>query len=359
MNRQIVDEAAEWFVEINTGATDPDTRRRFDQWLRASPTHLEAYLRMLPFWENAEGVSSPDGLSAEQLISRARSGSNIHSLIVSPASAPDALPAPVRRRMRWRLSAMAALVCTAALIAGLGYITDFPTYTTQVGEQRSLELPDGSIVELNALSKIHVHFSAGQRTVELLQGQALFRVSKDPVRPFVVDSLGARIRAVGTQFDVDQRSSGTTVTVLEGKVAVWPGDETRGFSPPTSSTLRSATTISAVPGELLLGVGDQVTVRANQALHPAKADLATVTAWRQRQLVFNKAHLRDVAEEFNRYNTRSLRIVDQHLQELVVSGVFSSTDVEPLVRFLRAQPGVRVVESPLEIRVTAQSAASR
>ena len=65
--------------------------------------------------------------------------------------------------------------------------------------------------------------------VELVEGQALFRVAKDHARPFVVQTAGIRVRAVGTQFDVYRKASGTQVTVVEGRVAVFaPG-------PPVSS----------------------------------------------------------------------------------------------------------------------------
>ena len=53
-----------------------------------------------------------------------------------------------------------------------------------------------------------------------MTGQALFTVAKDPRRPFVVSADHTRVRAVGTQFDVQKRTSGTTVTVLEGRVAI-------------------------------------------------------------------------------------------------------------------------------------------
>ena len=56
--------------------------------------------------------------------------------------------------------------------------------------------------------------------MELLAGQALFEVTKDASRPFVVSSQNKRIRAVGTQFDVNQRQGGTIVTVVEGTVAI-------------------------------------------------------------------------------------------------------------------------------------------
>lgn len=355
MNRQIRDEAAEWFVELNTDGSDPEARRRFDEWLRASPAHLAAFLSMIGIWEDGASVALHNDLTAEELVSWARAGDNVRALTSPANTASMATGTGSRPRMARRHGAIAAGMLIALIAMGSWYLRHFPAYSTQVGEQRSLELADGSIVELNALSEIRVHFSAQQRTVDLLRGQALFRVSKDPARAFVVNSHGAHVRAVGTQFDVDQRSSGTVVTVLEGHVAVWPGEASTGPAPSSPAVPSDSTSpITAQPGELLLGIGEQVVVHARAASAPVKADLGAVTAWRQRQLVFNKASLRDVVDDFNRYNVRPLRIDDERLRDLVISGVFSSTDPSSLIRFLRAQPGIEIVGSPAELRVIAR-----
>lgn len=361
MNKQIIEEAAEWFVEFSTGDADRTTRQEFDDWLRSSPAHLEAYLSLVPIWEDGARVQTPEDLTAKGLIGWARAGGNIRPL-QAPMQAGAAAGRLPRRWTLGRLGASVAALCAAVAVLGFWYINGWPTYATQIGEQRSLELADGSIVELNARSRVRVRFSDHVRAVDLLEGQALFRVAKDPLRPFVVRSDATRVRAVGTEFDVDRRRSGTTVTVLEGRVAVWAArhaqdDAMAGAAagPGPEATTRI---LAAAPGEVLLAVGQQVTIGAQGYARPTHADVGAVTAWRQRQLVFDKASLRDVADEFNRYNARRLTI-DPELQDLVVSGVFSSTDPASLVRFLRAQLGMEVVESQREIRVIAKESPPR
>jgi len=66
-------------------------------------------------------------------------------------------------------------------------------------------------------------FFKAERNVELIDGQALFEVAKDKTRPFVVRSGATLVRAVGTQFDVYRKRSGTTVTVIEGRWRSGPG----------------------------------------------------------------------------------------------------------------------------------------
>ena len=79
------------------------------------------------------------------------------------------------------------------------------------------------------------------------------------------------------------------------------------------------------------------------------------TAWTQQRLIFNAASLTELAEEFNRYNRRALVIDDATLKDFRISGNFSSTDPTLLIRFLRDQPEIVVIETGNVIHVTRRS----
>jgi transmembrane sensor len=211
-------------------------------------------------------------------------------------------------------------------------------------------LPDGSTVDLNSRSRIEIRYSNRSRNVELLQGQALFNVTTDPARPFVVNSGNTRVRAVGTQFDVYRKRGGTVVTVVEGRVAIAPVTARPGRRHEGYETRQQAG-----PAEMVLTAGGQVLITDAAIQKPARTNVTGAIAWRQRQLVFDSASLAEVAEEFNRYNTRQLVIEDSDLQAFYISGVFSSTDPASLIRFLRERPEVQVIETASEIRVTKSS----
>jgi transmembrane sensor len=153
-----------------------------------------------------------------------------------------------------------------------------------------------------------------------------------------------QVRAVGTQFDVNRRSRSTVVTVIEGRVSV--------VAPSASAGDES-------PGEgLALSAGEQVTVnpaKSPEPWRPRAVNLAAVTAWTQRQLVFDASSLAEVVEEFNRYNTRRLVIVDPSLDQFSISGSFSSTNPASLLRFLEAQPGIVVTAADDEFRIAARN----
>lgn len=369
INTQILDEAAEWFVAVRDGEVGAVEREEFAGWLCRSPEHVRAYLELTSLWAEAAHVDAGRKVDAQALIARARAEGNVVSWEDRDARQPTSAMAALdsrssatvtsdraertaataslqkntaergasrrfSRRRRPLLFAACAVICIA-ISAGWWQLNRGTTYATGIGEQRSIRLADGSRVELNARSRIRIRFSASERFVELTEGQGLFQVAKDSNRPFVVRSDDARVRAVGTQFDVYRKASGTVVTVLEGRV------EVRASEP--SPALQIET--------LELAAGEQAVIAGDLIGRTPAANVAAATAWTQQQLVFEAATLAEVADEFNRYNLRQLVIRDARLEAFLISGVFSSADASSLLRFLQEQPGFTVQETAKEIRI--------
>lgn len=350
LNSQIYSEAAEWFVNCRSGALDDIQRRKFDAWLRQSPQHLSAYLELAAIWDEAPALDMERRWDTKTLIAEARADqSNIVPLTLpSTSSSASASSAP----MRWLA---ASIACIAIGLAALVWVYLFrePVYVAQIGEQRSIALPDGSTMVLNSRSRVRVRYSEHERALELIEGQALFRVTKDATRPFVVTSDGTRVRAVGTQFDVNKKREGTVVTVVEGRVSVLTDIpdarvEAIAVDMPKSMPRLQESGSSGI----LLAAGDQITVTDTAARQVTRPDVARAIAWTQRQLVFDRATLTEVAEEFNRYNQRQLILRDPELYEFHISGVFASTDPGALLAFLRERAGVHVEETDGAIYLT-------
>lgn len=352
-NSQILEEASTWFVELSEGHLTDKTREQFSDWLRASPEHVRAYLQISALWEDAPllGKGAED---VEALIARTRAAGNVVRV------GTDRQPSSVRSR-RFVTPLRSALAASLVLVAiGITFwLQQRGVYETAIGEQRLLTLADGSTIELNAQSRVRVHFTAAERSIDLLEGQVLFHVTHDTARPFIVHSGAASVRAVGTQFDVDRRSGETIVTVVEGRVAVLPDSLLQPMS--ANALDSSAPSISAPdfaltgPGGahgLLLTAGEQVTLTAKAASRPTRTDVAAAIAWTQRKLVFASSPLTQVADEYNRYHQKRIVIRDRRLANFLVSGVFSATDSRAFVAFLRAQPNLTVHETDTEIEIS-------
>jgi transmembrane sensor len=370
-NTQIYEEACEWFIECRAGDLDNAARAEFDRWLRKSSEHQGAYLEIAAIWNEGPTLDPANRWDLDKLIAQAaedpaniiawertRSTSHTSQSLPDRTEANEPTTAAILPGRRRPLAIAASILLATAAFATY-ILMSGGVYATALGEQRSLALSDGSTVELNSLSRIRIRYGEHDRTVDLLQGQALFHVAKDTTRPFIVDIGQTRVRAVGTQFDVYRKTDGTIVTVVEGRVAILKEGHPSGPKPEGKRGLRDSAPGTEVAdfaqqegeGAIFLTAGEQITVSpktARKTLHP---NLAGATSWTQRQLVFDSASFADVAEEFNRYNERKLVINASALDTLHISGVFSSTDPASLIRFLRDRPGLRVTETPTEIRV--------
>ena len=341
LNAQIYSEAAEWFITCRSGPLDGAERRKFDHWLRQSPQHLSAYVELAAIWDEGSGLDAERRYDTETLIAEALADrSNVTEL---PRSTNAVHSESVSSRARWMAASIAVFALGLAMVAYIYMFRD-PIYATQVGEQRSIALSDGSTMELNSRTQVRVHYSEHERGLELIEGQALFRVAKDASRPFVVTSGGMRVRAVGTQFDVNKKREGTVVTVVEGRVSVQTNVPDARVDP------LAVNVTEAMPQ--LLVAGEQITVTETEAQPVTRPDVARAIAWTQRQLVFEAATLTEVAEEFNRYNQRQLVVQDPELYDFHISGVFASTDPGALLQFLRERADVQVIEADGAIFLT-------
>jgi transmembrane sensor len=360
-NDPIMDEAADWIATLRAGDDSSAAREQFASWLCRSPEHVRAYLALAGLWSELAGVDRSRTIDVQALVRHAMSAVNVVALgdrqqleDTPPGDAHEAGRAHMRSRL-YRLAAAVLLVVGLAVGGMLWQSYRYPTYTAAVGEQRSITLSDGSIVELNSRSRVRVRFSPAQRAIDLLEGQGLFRVAHNPARPFIVRSGAVQVRAVGTQFDVYRKSTGTVVTVLEGKVEVTGTVQaSMDFSAEETGETRAGAATD-LGSALNLAAGEQVTVGPRRAAAPRAVNVEAATAWTQRQLVFDSATLREVADEFNRYNRRQLVVADPALEGVLINGVFSSTDPQPLLRFLRAQSDLLVQESADEVRIVRRS----
>jgi transmembrane sensor len=345
LHSQIREEAVEWFVAFCEEEVDPRACQEFNAWLRRSPEHVRAYLRVSAFWEDAADLQRHTKHGVEELVQRAAAAGNVvtfgHGM---EGPMPRARGGNDRSRAFGWLAGLAA-ACAGVGLAGWLVFNRTPTYSTTVGEQRTVTLPDGSTVELNARSRVSVHYTGAKREVNLTEGQALFRVAKNPSRPFIVLTAGAGIRAVGTAFDVYRKRNETVVTVVEGQVAV---SETQG----SESTPAKPSERGGGAATILVSAGQQFVATPRSFDVPQPVNTVTATAWTEGKLVFDSVVLKEVLDEFNRYLPRPLVLTDPKLLGMHISGVFSVTESQQFLEFLHQRFGTVTHETDTEVRIT-------
>jgi transmembrane sensor len=321
----ISQQAAHWWVELHNVDASAAEKREFREWVALAPECVEACLRIA---QVHAAVSRADvrwpRTSAEDLVRDALAAPEDSVVPLRPRVPRKREEEHRRPALRW-VAGLAASVLVAASLGWWFMLARPEQFQTKVGEQHSVLLADGSRVTLNTASKIEVRLRANHRSVQLLQGEALFEVAHDAQRPFDVYAGNVVVRAVGTQFDIDRRATRTAVTVVEGRVVIAAGSRT-GTLP----------VLSARDRLIVDGAG------VSSLEHDV--NLAETTAWTQHQLVFHRRPLGEVADEFNRYNVGRIQIRSPLLRGQEVTGTFRSNDVASFVAVLAGIPGAHVVD---------------
>jgi transmembrane sensor len=331
IDRLVAHQAAEWYETLRLG--NERQHAEFIRWVSESPRHLEAFLAIASEASAMRAIFASNTFDLSTLLKQVSPGTL--PLPTSPASVPLAPPPP---RMRWQLAAAACLVATVAAL-WFGLQPD-QHIETEIGEQRVVPLADGSVLNLNAQSRVEVRLSKHARDIELSHGEVLFKVAADKSRPFRVHTPHALVQAVGTQFNVYVKPDGTaTVAVVEGKVMILPTDAATGTSaalPATASPLIAGQTASvAMTGDIA---------------RKESANISDALAWQRRQLIFKRTPLEDIVAEFNRYN-KTLRLRVEHLPAgtYIFSGAFDADDPASLAELLMREPDLSIQRTDHEI----------
>lgn len=310
--------AAHWFARLQDDAATGDDWLAFEQWLAASPAHAAAYETLEGIWAELDDVSAEVTAALDT---------------PSPISLEAARAARAGRGPSRRVWLGAGAALAASLVVGVVGISNWPsaaveTYVTPAGQTRQLALADGSKVWLNASSKLEVRLGRHARRVEMADGEAVFDVTHDPSRPFLIDTGDREVRVVGTEFNVRQRGDDFALTVRRGLVEVRPAGAP-GATP------------TKVPA------GQRLTHRrgvAHAVLSSTTPDAAF--AWTQGQLVYSGAPLSEVAADLSRSLGTPVQVADAATGRIRFTGVLALDDKAAVLRRLEAFAPVRVEQGP-------------
>ncbi len=287
-------EAAAWHARLGVKPVSTETIEAFFAW-RQDPVHAEAYGRVHKAWtDTGDLVPDPEMQRVLDEAMRRRA-------------------APAFGRPRRTFIGIAAIGAGLALVvgyAGWTWLDARSGFETSVGEQRLVQLADGSSVRLDTDTRIRVRLEGTRRLIDLERGQALFDVAHDANRPFIVQAGGTQVTAVGTVFDVRRNRSDVQVTLVSGIVKVAPTGQG------AASTRMTA--------------GHQARVTTDGAL-VRPIDAGTATSWTEGRIVFRNTPLRVAVAEVNRYLTQKVELGATDKAEVPVSGVFKVGDRDAFV----------------------------
>lgn len=306
------EEAARWFVRLQSDDATGDDWLAFEAWLSASPEHQNAYDRVEQLWVEVEAADPR---------------------LLEPAPAlPPATPArrarggerrPRMSRRAFAFAGAAAAASIAVAVVGVNPWSGAATqsYVAPLGQTRQVELADGTHIRLNAGSRIDVRLERRARRVTMSDGEAVFDVAHDAARPFVIDTGPREVRVLGTEFNLRQRADAFDLAVRRGLVEVRLADDAGAVTKvPAGHRLRAANGSAGVLSE-------------------TAPDAAF--AWTTGQLIYDNAPLTVVAADLSRSLGVPVRVADAEAGRLRFSGVLTIDDKTLVIRRLEAFAGVR------------------
>ena len=227
---------------LDSADLTPDEQARLD----AARPDLDAALARHPGLAAAAGRISADAAAFDAAwAAHGEPGVPVAPKRSVGAADRAARPAPRKpSRWLWRSVALAGVAGFAAILATIGLRdAGFTTVTAETAQ--TVALPDGSTAELAAGAVLMIPDAGGRRDARqarLRSGDALFRIVRDPARPFAVETPNADVAVLGTVFTVHVEGAGTErvetdVTLLHGRVtlAVRGSDRTVELAPGQSS----------------------------------------------------------------------------------------------------------------------------
>lgn len=161
------------------------------------------------------------------------------------ASKENAVVIPIKKRnvFPWKYAAAACLLGVILISGFVWFKTNkkasaaitlveakvtagFQEQTNTGSTPKDVQLEDGSTVTIYPGSKLAFpqHFTTTKREV-YLDGEAFFKVSKNPNRPFFVYNNNIVTQVLGTSFDIRGKNGQVEVAVKTGRVAVYENKE--------------------------------------------------------------------------------------------------------------------------------------
>lgn len=301
-------QAVEWLMRLQDAPHDTPQRARLqadlDDWLAQSGDHRRAYEDMKVLWGHAEAVGARRAAGAD--------GSHAPRMLAQ------------KRKRGWATAAGLALAASLALFvlprAQLWWAADHQTGTAEL---RDVVLDDGSRITLDARTAVSVDYTATQRTVNLLSGQAFFDVTPSRERPFVVKAEEVSVRVTGTSFGVETSGAGVTVAVRSGAVTV--SERSRG----TVADLKAGQKVRVSPQ----GTPTSGTLMPDD-----------VAAWRDRRLVVYDAPIRDVVDQIARHTGTIIVFGDSRIADQTVTATIDLRHPDEALRTVVGLKYGRVME---------------
>jgi transmembrane sensor len=313
----------------------PRQAREINPWITNNPEYQEEFLGTLHMLSDMEGLSNDADVQAWK-----------HD---------DVKPSFSQFTVDHWQGISTALSLIVMVVLGLGYAGSelhsvkpeglVMRFTTVVGEQRTVDLDDGSTITLNTGTQLLVDMTTNYRRIILEHGEAYFDVAADPTRPFTVNIGSRSVSVLGTQFNIRRSPDKFKLVVIEGVVAVHRKEEAVADTVPLLTGNKHEILQLELLGQRRIEAGwvaeyDAVDKKMS-AYQPD--NINNLSEWRNGFVHFEGEPLYKVINELNRYSEKKILIEDADIINL---------NVQAILRFDRLNTTLKGLEKIFPIKIT-------
>jgi transmembrane sensor len=190
------------------------------------------------------------------------------------------------------------------------------------GMQTKVELPDGSIVNLNSGStlKFPTTFNDSRTRLVYLSGEGKFNITKNRNQPFVVEIDKLQVKVLGTTFNVDAYpgNSAITVALVEGNVLL------QQIQNENASDL-----MEMKPNQVAI-----FQKSTNKLLCIEESDLTKYISWTEGKIVFSNDPVITVIRKLENWYNVEIELSDKRLENYRFTGTFIDEPLEQVLSIL-------------------------
>lgn len=288
----VTTQAIEWHQRLKQGELDAATRARFRTWMQ-SPENVKELAHICLIDASLGSLKGAPRVLPKNVI-------DFESY--APATRPRAQsPAPQPPRLKTKIAAAASVLLAVAVGAVATLVSTDRIIVTREGSWDKQLLNDGTVVYAGPRTKLRLHFDERTRAVELLRGEALFEVAKEPERPFIVSTNAGRVQALGTAFATAEAGGQVIVTVVKGKVAVTAGTGPRPLVP--------------------LGPNQQVVLSSRRVSEPVTVNAERELKWVRDWYEYDGEQVGEIIAELNQRHPFKIIVDDPQVMRLRMSSL--------------------------------------
>jgi len=275
-------------------------------WIAASAENQQYFIRQREIWFSA--VSR----EAASVYDKDRAFENFRNRVESQKEIQSTSRRGFSLSALWRYAAVVAIIIAVGCISyWQGEVNVKDTFAdisveAPLGSKTKLYLPDGTLVWLNAGSRMTYSqgFGVDNRKVEL-EGEGYFEVKRNEKIPFFVKTKDLQLQVLGTKFNFRDypEDHEVVVSLLEGKVGL-------------NNLLREEKEAVLSPDERA------VLNKANGLLTVESVTASNASQWTDGYLFFDEELLPDIAKELERSYNVKIHIANDSLKTFRFYGNF-------------------------------------